>query len=59
MSKTRAVTAAAFLVVLSALAPAPARADANKEHQQLMAEIRMLQEQQQQLLQVSAGSPTR
>jgi tol-pal system protein YbgF len=55
MSKTRAVTAAVFLVALSALAPTPARADANKEHQQLMAEIRMLQEQQQQLLQILGG----
>ena len=34
------------------LAVAPARAAANKEHQQLMAEIRMLQEQQQQLQQL-------
>ena len=35
------------------------RAAANKEHQQLMAEIRMLQEQQQQLQQMLSGSPTR
>jgi hypothetical protein len=34
------------------------RGRANKEHQQLMAEIRMLQEQQRQLQQM-LGSPTR
>jgi tol-pal system protein YbgF len=40
------------LMVLSAAAPAAA---ADKAHQQLMAEIRMLQEQQQQLQQVLGG----
>ncbi len=43
------VTAAVLLV------PGIASADANKEHQQLMAEIRMLQEQQQQLQQLIGG----
>ena len=42
------LTAAALLVLLAASA-SPASAAANKEHLQLMAEIRMLQEQQQQL----------
>lgn len=42
------LTAAAVLVLLVASA-SPAAAAANKEHLQLMAEIRMLQEQQQQL----------
>jgi TolA-binding protein len=42
------LTAAALLVLLVASA-SPAAAAANKEHLQLMAEIRMLQEQQQQL----------
>src|SRR5690349_16264423 len=50
MNALRAVVVA---VVVSAVTPAaPAQAAANKEHQQLMAEIRMLQEQQQQLQQV-------
>jgi TolA-binding protein len=40
--------AATFLLILAASAAAPAAA-ANKEHQQLMADIRMLQEQSQQL----------
>jgi TolA-binding protein len=40
--------AATLLVILAASAAAPAAA-ANKEHQQLMADIRMLQEQSQQL----------
>ena len=40
--------AATFLAILAASAAAPAAA-ANKEHQQLMADIRMLQEQSQQL----------
>lgn len=39
----------AGIVVLALLAPPAAYAAANKEHAQLMAEIRMLQEQQQQL----------
>jgi tol-pal system protein YbgF len=43
------VTAAVLLV------PGLAGADANKEHQQLMAEIRMLQEQQQQVQQLIGG----
>jgi len=42
------LTAVALLVLLAASA-SPAAAAANKEHLQLMAEIRMLQEQQQQL----------
>src|ERR1035437_7952951 len=42
------VTAAVLLVLLTVSA-SPAAAAANKEHLQLMAEIRMLQEQQQQL----------
>lgn len=37
------------LLVVALLAPRPSFAAANKEHLQLMAEIRMLQEQQQQL----------
>lgn len=37
------------IAALTLLAPRPASAAANKEHAQLMAEIRMLQEQQQQL----------
>jgi tol-pal system protein YbgF len=48
----RATRAVVFAVAAFALAVAPARAAANKEHQQLMAEIRMLQEQQQQLQQL-------
>ena len=40
------------LLVLALLAPQAAQAAANKEHLQLMAEIRMLQEQQQQLQQM-------
>ena len=48
----RATRAVVFAVAVLALAVAPARAAANKEHQQLMAEIRMLQEQQQQLQQL-------
>jgi len=39
----------AVLLVLLAVSVSPAAAAANKEHLQLMAEIRMLQEQQQQL----------
>jgi tol-pal system protein YbgF len=48
----RATRAVVFAVAVFALSVAPARAAANKEHQQLMAEIRMLQEQQQQLQQL-------
>ena len=43
------VIGAGVLVVVMALSAAPASAAANKEHLQLMAEIRMLQEQNQQL----------
>ena len=45
------IAVVAAVLVLTGVA-APARAAANKEHQQLMAEIRMLQEQQQQLQQL-------
>jgi len=48
MIRIRAVLMAGLIAATSA---APAFAAANKEHQQLMAEIRMLQEQQQQLQQ--------
>jgi tol-pal system protein YbgF len=48
MIRFRAVVMAGLMTAISA---APALAAANKEHQQLMAEIRMLQEQQQQLQQ--------
>ena len=48
MIRIRAVVLAGLMAATSA---APAFAAANKEHQQLMAEIRMLQEQQQQLQQ--------
>jgi tol-pal system protein YbgF len=51
MNITRSLAA---LVTIALLAPEAAFA-ANKEHQQLMAEIRMLQEQQQQLQQVLGG----
>lgn len=50
MKAIRAIVAS--VVVLGAFPAAPAHAAANKEHQQLMAEIRMLQEQQQQLQQL-------
>jgi tol-pal system protein YbgF len=43
------------VLALTAVSASPARAAANKEHQQLMAEIRMLQEQQQQLQQLLGG----
>jgi tol-pal system protein YbgF len=52
MKPMRAVSAAAAAMML--IAPWGAEA-ANKEHQQLMAEIRMLQEQQQQLQQMLGG----
>jgi tol-pal system protein YbgF len=52
MRAMRVMTAAAVAVML--MAPGGAEA-ANKEHQQLMAEIRMLQEQQQQLQQMLGG----
>ena len=47
MRKSRAI--AAGILVAGLLAPRPASADADKEHKLLMAEIRMLQEEQQQL----------
>jgi tol-pal system protein YbgF len=53
MRKTRVVGAA--LIAATLLAPRVARADADKEHRLLMAEIRMLQENQQQLQQVLGG----
>jgi len=53
MRKSRAVAAGVLLVGL--LAPRPASADADKEHKLLMAEIRMLQEEQQQLRAVLLG----
>lgn len=49
-------TAVAFMVAVGVLgAPAVASAAANKEHQQIMAELRMLQEQQAQLQQMIHG----
>ncbi len=48
----KALCAVGAVAVLAILNAAPAQAAANKEHQQLMAEIRMLQEQQQQLQQM-------
>ncbi|HXW04875.1 MAG TPA: tetratricopeptide repeat protein [Vicinamibacterales bacterium] len=53
MRKTGA-GAAALIVSFALAAPGPARA-ANKEHQQIMAELRMLQEQQMQLQQLLGG----
>ncbi|HET7216773.1 MAG TPA: tetratricopeptide repeat protein [Vicinamibacterales bacterium] len=53
MRMPRAV--AALCLVAGTLTPAVARAEADKEHKLLMAEIRMLQEEQQQLRQVLAG----
>src|SRR4030095_3321367 len=50
MRTSCAVAAAVFAGMLCA--PTVARADANKEHQLLMAELRMLQENQQQMRQV-------
>jgi tol-pal system protein YbgF len=50
---SRAIAAAALAVVV--LAPGVASADADKEHKLIMAEIRMLQEEQQQVRQVLAG----
>jgi tol-pal system protein YbgF len=49
MTRTRAISTAALAFTLACPALASA---ANKEHQQLMAELRMLQEQQQQLHQI-------
>ncbi len=53
MTMSRAIAAAALAVVV--LAPGVASADADKEHKLIMAEIRMLQEEQQQVRQVLAG----
>lgn len=53
MRKSRAV--AAGVLAIGLLAPRPASADADKEHKLLMAEIRMLQEEQQQLRAVLLG----
>jgi tol-pal system protein YbgF len=53
MRKTGAV--AAGILCIGLLAPLPASADADKEHKLLMAEIRMLQEEQQQLRAVLLG----
>ena len=57
MRKSRAV--AAGILAVGLLVPRPASADADKEHQLLMAEIRMLQEEQQQLQPCSSASATR
>ena len=53
MRKSRAV--AAGILAIGLLVPRPASADADKEHKLLMAEIRMLQEEQQQLRAVLLG----
>jgi tol-pal system protein YbgF len=53
MRKSRAI--AAGILVAGLLAPGSASADADKEHKLLMAEIRMLQEEQQQLRAVLLG----
>jgi tol-pal system protein YbgF len=54
MKQTGALVA--FVVAVGVLgAPAVPRAAANKEHQQIMAELRMLQEQQSQLQQMIQG----
>jgi len=53
MRKSRAV--AVGILAVGLLAPRPASADADKEHKLLMAEIRMLQEEQQQLRAVLLG----
>jgi tol-pal system protein YbgF len=49
------LAAASAVLVVGLLVPGTARAEADKEHQLLMAEIRMLQESQQQLRQVLDG----
>lgn len=54
MRESRAAGILVFLV-MALLAPRPASADADKEHKLLMAEIRMLQEEQQQLRAVLLG----
>ncbi|HEY7500453.1 MAG TPA: tol-pal system protein YbgF [Vicinamibacterales bacterium] len=53
MRMLRVVAPAALVVGI--LSPAVARADADKEHKLLMAEIRMLQEQQQEMRQAILG----
>ena len=53
MKSTRMVIA--FLTMACALALPGSAAAANKEHQQIMAELRMLQEQQAQLMQTLYG----
>ena len=53
MTMSRAVAAAALAVVM--LVPAVASANADKEHKLIMAEIRMLQEEQQQVRQTLAS----
>ncbi len=53
MRKSRAV--AVGILAIGLLVPRPASADADKEHKLLMAEIRMLQEEQQQLRAVLLG----
>jgi tol-pal system protein YbgF len=56
MRKSGALAAGVFTVMsMTALFPASARADADKEHKVIMAEIRMLQEEQQQVRAVLAN----
>ncbi len=56
MRKSGALAAGVFTVVsMTAFVPASARADADKEHKVIMAEIRMLQEEQQQVRAVLAN----
>ena len=56
MRKSGALAAGVFTVLsMTALFPASARADADKEHKVIMAEIRMLQEEQQQVRAVLAN----
>ena len=56
MRKSGVLAAGVFTVVsMTALFPASARADADKEHKVIMAEIRMLQEEQQQVRAVLAN----
>ena len=56
MRKSGALAAGVFTVVsMTAFVPTSARADADKEHKVIMAEIRMLQEEQQQVRAVLAN----
>ena len=56
MRKTRVVAAAVLAVVfIGFIGARPASADADKEHKLIMAEIRMMQEEQQQLRAVLLG----